>query len=38
MREVLYALEKNRKENSGNPEIIPYIIEGPPIVPPPDEL
>lgn len=37
-REVLYALEHRRGEDGQAPAIKPVIIEGPPPVPPPDEL
>jgi hypothetical protein len=36
-KEVLYALERQKREE-GEPEIIPVLLEGPPPVPPPPEL
>jgi hypothetical protein len=38
LKEVLYALERQGKDELNSPEIIPVIIEGPPIVSPPEEL
>jgi hypothetical protein len=38
MKEVRYALEKKGTDKLAAPEIVPVIIEGPPPVPPPDEL
>lgn len=38
MQEVKYAMKKKEETLTGNPEIIPIIIEGPPPVPPPPEL
>jgi len=38
LQEVLYALERQGKDGLNPPEIIPVIIEGPPLVSPPDEL
>ncbi|MFB2837927.1 TIR domain-containing protein [Floridanema evergladense] len=38
LKEVLYALERQGKDGLNPPEIIPVIIESPPLVPPPDEL
>ncbi|MBE9227214.1 toll/interleukin-1 receptor domain-containing protein [Phormidium sp. LEGE 05292] len=38
LKEVLYALERQGKDGLQPPEIIPVIIEGPPLVSPPDEL
>ena len=38
MKEVRYALEKKGEDKLAAPEIVPVIIEGPPPVPPPDEL
>lgn len=38
MKEVKYALWLKKGDDHAPPEIIPIIIEGPPIVPPPDEL
>ncbi len=38
IKEVQYALERQGKDGLNPPEIIPVIIEGPPLVPPPDEL
>ncbi|MEH2254194.1 toll/interleukin-1 receptor domain-containing protein [Nostoc sp.] len=37
-KEVLYALERQGSNGLRSPEIIPVIIEGPPLVPPPSEL
>lgn len=37
-KEVLYALERQGSDGLRSPEIIPVIIEGPPLVPPPPEL
>ncbi|MEH2003936.1 toll/interleukin-1 receptor domain-containing protein [Nostoc sp.] len=37
-KEVLYALERQGTDGLRPPEIIPVIIEGPPLVPPPSEL
>lgn len=36
--EIKYALKKSRETEEGIPEIIPIIIEGPPLIPPPPEL
>jgi hypothetical protein len=38
LKEVLYALERQGSDGLRSPEIIPVIIEGPPLVPPPPEL
>ncbi|AFZ22259.1 toll/interleukin-1 receptor domain-containing protein [Allocoleopsis franciscana] len=38
LKEALYALERQGKDELNPPEIIPVIIEGPPAVSPPDEL
>jgi hypothetical protein len=38
LKEALYALERQGKDELNPPEIIPVIIEGPPPVSPPDEL
>ncbi|MFN6463015.1 MAG: toll/interleukin-1 receptor domain-containing protein [Nostoc sp. DedVER02] len=38
LKEVLYALERQGSDRLRSPEIIPVIIEGPPLVPPPPEL
>lgn len=38
LKEVLYALERRGSDGLRSPEIIPVIIEGPPLVPPPPEL
>ena len=38
LKEVLYALERQGEDGLHSPEIIPVIIEGPPLVPPPNEL
>ena len=38
MKEVQYALKKRGADRFATPEIVPVIIEGPPPVPPPDEL
>ncbi|MBD2727524.1 toll/interleukin-1 receptor domain-containing protein [Nostoc sp. FACHB-892] len=38
LKEVLYALERQGYDGLRSPEIIPVIIEGPPLVPPPPEL
>ncbi|MFB2898341.1 TIR domain-containing protein [Aerosakkonemataceae cyanobacterium BLCC-F50] len=38
LKEVLYALERQGKDGLNPPEIIPVIIEGPPLVPPPEQL
>ncbi|MBN3951726.1 MAG: toll/interleukin-1 receptor domain-containing protein [Nostoc sp. NMS7] len=38
LKEVLYALERQGSDGLRSPEIIPVIIEGPPLVPPPSEL
>ena len=38
LKEVGYALERKRGDEFAPPEIIPIILEGPPIVPPPPEL
>lgn len=38
LKEALYALERQGKDGLHPPEIIPVIIEGPPLVSPPDEL
>jgi hypothetical protein len=38
LKEALYALERQGKEGLHPPEIIPVIIEGPPLVSPPNEL
>jgi hypothetical protein len=38
LKEALYALERQGKDGLNPPEIIPVIIEGPPLVSPPDEL
>jgi hypothetical protein len=38
LKEVLYALERQGKDGLHPPEIIPVIIEGPPLVSPPNEL
>ncbi|HKR21091.1 MAG TPA: toll/interleukin-1 receptor domain-containing protein, partial [Pyrinomonadaceae bacterium] len=38
MKEVRYALERKGVDEFAAPEIVPIIIEGPPPVPPPDEL
>ena len=37
-KEILYALERQRKTGDESPDIIPIIIEGPPIITPPNEL
>lgn len=38
LKEVLYALERQGSDGLRSPEIIPVIIEGPPLIPPPPEL
>ena len=38
MREIRYALQRKGTDEFAAPEIVPVIIEGPPAVPPPDEL
>ncbi|HEY9611155.1 toll/interleukin-1 receptor domain-containing protein [Allocoleopsis sp.] len=38
LKEALYALERQEKDGLNAPAIIPVIIEGPPVVSPPDEL
>lgn len=38
MDEVRYALKRKAADKFAAPEIVPVIIEGPPLVPPPDEL
>ncbi|MCC5664418.1 toll/interleukin-1 receptor domain-containing protein [Nostoc sp. CHAB 5784] len=38
LKEVLYALKRQGSDGLRSPEIIPVIIEGPPLVPPPPEL
>ena len=38
LKEALYALERQEKDELNPPAIIPVIIEGPPPVSPPDEL
>ena len=38
MKEVQYAMKRKGNQEDYPPEIIPVIIEGPPPVPPPDEL
>ena len=37
-KEILYAMERQQKTAGESPDIIPIIIEGPPPVPPPEEL
>jgi hypothetical protein len=38
MREVNYALDLQQGKDDAPPEIKPVIIEGPPLVPPPERL
>ncbi len=38
MKEVEYALARKGADENAPPEIKPVIIQGPPIVPPPDKL
>ncbi|MEM9089566.1 MAG: TIR domain-containing protein [Cyanobacteria bacterium P01_F01_bin.53] len=38
LKEALYALELQKEDDSQIPAIKPVILEGPPIVPPPEEL
>lgn len=38
LKEVTYAIERKRGDDLAPPEILPVIIEGPPLVPPPAEL
>lgn len=38
MKEIAYALNRKGDDDYAPPEILPIIIEGPPIVPPPDNL
>jgi hypothetical protein len=38
LKEVRYALERKRGDEFARPEIIPVIIEGPPVPKPPEEL
>lgn len=38
IREVRYAVSRKRGDDDAPPEILPVIIEGPPVVPPPEEL
>jgi hypothetical protein len=37
-KEVRYALSRKGGHDEAAPEILPVIIEGPPVVPPPDDL
>jgi hypothetical protein len=37
-KEILYALQRKQSDDFAPPEIVPVPIEGPPPVPPPEEL
>ena len=38
LREADYALERQGRDAEGLPAIIPVIVEGPPVIPPPERL